>query len=272
MLGTCRLCQRKAELQKSHYLPKAAYKAVSRSDRPTDGAPIKLDFRNNAAVQTSAQVATPLLCADCEALFSREGEDYVMRRIYRRPGEFRLRDALSTVTPRETPTGNQFYFCEDLLGAVAAEPFAYFGLSVIWRGSSADWPDEAGEIRNCLGPKYDSAVRDFLLSGGPVPKNVRVDVRVEFDNPDLVGLSFPQFVGRVPVSKTSKARMFAFLIPGVRFDVLIGGGLDGSRHLAELGTRHPVIFYRYRYVESDVFRHVLPKAKKLEPKGKLSLD
>src|SRR2546425_7684790 len=67
----CRLCLLSKDLQDSHFLSKALYKIA----RKRGGSVVKTP---ELFIEISNQVHDYLLCRDCEQLFSKNGEDYVM--------------------------------------------------------------------------------------------------------------------------------------------------------------------------------------------------
>src|SRR5579885_933863 len=67
VIGVCKLCQKKKELLKSHYMPAALY---SRN--------LELEYatRNGAGVvMKENEIKARFLCRDCETLFKLKGED-----------------------------------------------------------------------------------------------------------------------------------------------------------------------------------------------------
>src|SRR2546422_6754097 len=75
VLGTCALCRQPSELQDSHLLPRAIYRDLRMPDLPNPNPIIGVPTETGPRQE---QVKTPLLCADCEARFNRNGEKWVL--------------------------------------------------------------------------------------------------------------------------------------------------------------------------------------------------
>ena len=71
--GDCALCGQQRILQKSHLMPKWAYRRLQQTPQ---GRANPMFVNDGLAAMTSKQVTSHLLCGDCEARFS-EREDYV---------------------------------------------------------------------------------------------------------------------------------------------------------------------------------------------------
>src|SRR2546426_1040661 len=91
----CALCLLVKDLQDSHLLPASLYKKT-RTPGATNPNPSLITKRG--IVQTSRQMKDYLLCKDCEGLFSRNGEQYVMGQVAHK-GKFPLLDILRAVQP-----------------------------------------------------------------------------------------------------------------------------------------------------------------------------
>lgn len=103
--GTCKLCRRAGvELQDSHFIPAAAYRAIQKS---TNTAPVVV--RNETAIQRNEQTRDYVLCRDCEQRFTRGGEDWVMD-YCNRPGKgFRLKEIIDGMQPVGKGATTLFY-------------------------------------------------------------------------------------------------------------------------------------------------------------------
>src|SRR5689334_1499024 len=95
MLGICKLCLDKKHLRDSHLMSAGVLRALREPGRP-NADPILLT--NKVAVQTSKPVKAFMLCSDCEDLFSKNGEKWVIDKIAR-PDSFPLYDALLRARP-----------------------------------------------------------------------------------------------------------------------------------------------------------------------------
>src|SRR5580700_5536918 len=92
LTGQCRLSGQTCSLIDSHFMPKALYRLFANASVDN---PNPVVMTEKSSVQTSKQVTTPLLCNQCEAIFSSRGESWVMKHIYRGNYEWRLRNILA---------------------------------------------------------------------------------------------------------------------------------------------------------------------------------
>jgi hypothetical protein len=97
MIGTCKLCFRDGvELQRSHLLSAAVYR-ILRDDGVAPNPNLVL-ITPEGRVQSNQQQWAHLLCRSCEALLSREGEDWVFRHSMKQDGSFVLAELLRRST------------------------------------------------------------------------------------------------------------------------------------------------------------------------------
>jgi hypothetical protein len=165
--GRCALCLLVKNLQDSHLLPKSLYKKT-RTPGATNPNPTLVTSRGT--VQTSRQIKDYLLCEDCEGLFSRNGEDYVMRQVAHR-GEFPLLDTLRAAAATKSEGGFDWYDKVAVPG-IDRDKLGYFSLSVFWRASVHVWKEPGEEpISIELGP-YEEELRKYLLGQSGFPRNV----------------------------------------------------------------------------------------------------
>src|SRR5689334_20945536 len=96
-LTRCCLCLRSRELEESHLIPAGMYR-ISRGD--PHGNPNPLLLSPDMFLQTSDQVKDYLLCHDCEELFNKNGERWVIAHCYReKDGAFKFREYLRNEVP-----------------------------------------------------------------------------------------------------------------------------------------------------------------------------
>jgi len=168
-MGTCKLCLQRRELQESHLLPRALYKLARGSGTRGNQDPVA--FTATGHRSSSHQLKDYVLCRDCEQLFSKKGEDYVMRLVTRRNGQFPLLDQLGQVPTKMKKDDWSAYSAEDT-PEIDREKIAYFALSVFWRASVHSWRDVEGDmVKIDLGNRYNEELRRYLLGTANVPKN-----------------------------------------------------------------------------------------------------
>ena len=212
-MAICKLCQRTAELQKSHLLPASLYKrARDRSGRN----PHPLCFSAKGERQTSRQGAKPLLCLGCEQRFHSRGENWTMRHAATLSA-FRLREELlSHERAAHRLTDDLCYFRTVDLPSIDADALGYFALSVIWRAAVCDWEIDGESIPQLqLGP-YSEALRTYLLGEADLPADLTVDLCV-------CSAAEVHIMTTMPQTKNWGAyRSHFFDIPGLSFMVNVG--------------------------------------------------
>jgi len=115
------------------------------------------------------EVKAYLLCIDCEEFFNRNGESEVLRHIAAKSVKrFPLHEKLRLALPREHHPEVSRYAGYDL--GLDMDKFAYFTLSVVWRGGVHDWvlPDGTVQSRLELGG-FEEPIRLYLLGTAPFP-------------------------------------------------------------------------------------------------------
>jgi hypothetical protein len=153
MVGTCALCLTKnCELRESHYMPAALYPKNQ-----------KLEMLPRVQGQTGVEeMFMPLLCGVCEERFNKRGESEVLRhlaaKIANKPSP--LVPKLDALTARYQDETMKSYCGSD--AGLNMDMFAYFGLSMAWRGIHS-WPrtgrPDLTPIRLGL---YEEPIRRFL--------------------------------------------------------------------------------------------------------------
>lgn len=201
MIGTCALCQKKADLQDSHLIPKWAYKRVCEAD--PEGAKAPVCVADGNAILSNRQTTQHLLCADCEQRFSK-CEDYVARLTELDNGRIKL---FGNITRLDTPEKVLASLNKD----VEADQIAYFAASLIWRACVMK--------RGCrLGP-YEQKFRQYLLGNTKFPPEAAISVGLfeASTNVDARGwVSEPSSVN------TDAGRLHGFLLAGLAFRCWVG--------------------------------------------------
>jgi hypothetical protein len=213
----CKLCLKTKELQDSHFMPAALYRAT-RNAAAANPNPTVITSRGT--VQTSQQMKDFLLCKDCEELFNKNGENYVMSQV-NRDGKFPLLETLRNATPTKIAAGFSWY---DIVTVpnVDREKLGYFALSVFWRASVHVWrkPEPASTSID-LGP-YEDALRRYLLGQTHFPANVVLFFIVCTDTASLDSFHVPSR-GRKKQDTT-----YTFQTRGINFFMTVGKQIPES--------------------------------------------
>ncbi len=114
MIGTCKLCLRDGvELQRSHLLSAAVYRILRDDGVAPNPHPVLITPEGR--VQSTKQQWAHLLCRSCEALLSREGEDWVFRHCMKRDKSFPLAELLRRSRPSVGTPGEHTRLYESVL-------------------------------------------------------------------------------------------------------------------------------------------------------------
>ena len=168
-MGACKLCLQHRQLQESHLLPRALYRLARGSGVRGNQDPVAFTIKGSRS--SSHQLKDYVLCRDCEQLFSKKGEGYVMRLVTKRNGQFPLLEKLGTV-PTQMKRGDWSAYSATDAPEIDRAAIAYFALSVFWRASVHSWRDVEGDlVKIDLGARYNDELRRYLLGKAELPKN-----------------------------------------------------------------------------------------------------
>lgn len=214
-IGKCALCLHTAELCNSHLLAKAAYKPLLSES----GNRHPLVITGRSAYQTSRQAVDYLLCFVCEQRFRERGEDWVLARSYRGPGDFRFRDILRqheglSLTPQGT------IYATANIPAFDLEKVVYFAASVFWRAAVHKWRRDDYEEKFELGP-YEEPLRVFLLEDGSFPDGLVLRLWISsFEDRYCAVCHLPER------GRKGGVRSYQFAIPGMTFEMMAGSHMS----------------------------------------------
>ena len=163
-------------LQESHLMPRDLYRMARGSGAKGNQDPHVLSAKGRKS--SSHQVKDYVLCRDCEQRFSKNGEDYVMRLVTKRNGQFPLPDMLNQI-PTSLRGKRWTAYVNSQTPQIDRAKLAYFALSIFWRASIHTWNQESGEkTRIDLGKRYDEEIRRYLLGETVIPRNAKLLVAV----------------------------------------------------------------------------------------------
>lgn len=213
MQGTCRLCAQTSILQKSHLIPKWAYKRVMAYDTTGGKNPVKI--ADGTAVLSSNQTTKHLLCSSCEQRFSTH-EDVVAGLTAEADDQITL---FQKVTPCGTPQGVLATFNSNS----DADSLAYFVSSVLWRASVM-----TGDCK--LGP-YEIAFREYLLGNSGFPSEAIITVGLLRSSQDI---DVRGWLSEPTSRKTPTFWVHGFLLAGLAIRCMVGKTLPTQWHQVSL--------------------------------------
>lgn len=205
------------ELQESHFLPAAAYRATRKL-----GGVAPVTYREGIALQNDDQMTAHILCADCEERFNRNGEDWVLR-FCNRPGGFRLYDLVTALRPTIGGSDLQMYETQHV-AKIDGDKLAYFCLSILWRGAAHRWKWGKNPVETySLGPRYSEKIRKYLLGEIEFPEKIAVQISLLNDPNMCQGFSVPD---RQRLKDGLWRYPFFFL--GISFICFLGNVMDND--------------------------------------------
>lgn len=234
-IDVCKLCREMKSLQESHFLPAALYPAKR---KPSFAGPsrriVTLDSKDK-------HIKDYVLCFDCEQRFDRNGESEVLHWVSPKSKTFRLGERLIVALPRDynprDPDQSLSRYSGDDIG-VNMDKFAYFAISIVWRGAVHDWALPDGSVRphNALGEFVDP-MRLYLLGQAPFPPDTSVIVIVCSDDESRKVWTVPS------VHIEADCLNFRFHTFGVMFRVMMGyRQWDFYRELSCTSPRKPIFY------------------------------
>lgn len=234
-LDKCELCLENKELKNSHLMPKALYKKLKGA---FDGDDLVLNqSHDKSSVYTDFQITAHFLCAECESLFSRLGENSVVSECHGGTDKFPLLHRINEAKHFASIRGERWFNpikCE----FPNTERYLYFAASIIWRASG--WPVAKNANQKSLGVHYQEEFRRYLLGEQGFPKNAYLAVYVDSDEDIVPKISFPTS------SKKLGYHHHIFYIPGIKFSLVVGNDVGEIRNLSSVENTK-VFFVSYSF-------------------------
>jgi hypothetical protein len=224
-VGICPMCQQTKELRDSHLMSRGLYKLV----HPPGYAPVS--FSEQSIFPTTKQTSDYLLCGDCEQLLGNGGETWVLPRLARANGEFKLYDSLVKMPP-ELQTPEITVYGTTANPEINREKLIHFGLGFFYKASVHAWGREHAESLIELG-EGSEGLRKYLHGQGDFPQNMALVVFVLPKPVSLIGFTEP-----IRSVNTNCAR-YHFYVPGMFFNLCVGDDVQEQyKHLCLV--REPV--------------------------------
>jgi hypothetical protein len=232
-IGICKLCLETKNLQDSHLIPRAMYSYV-RSPALKNPNPVVVGRKVTAT--TSKQVSDYVLCSDCEQLFNRNGESWMLRQVWNGK-RFPLLERLN-LAHQDYTFQAALVFSGSAVG-IDVDKLAYFGLSVVWRAAVHRWNTPFGGLSQPidLGSAEDP-IRRFLLGPSPFPPAVTIMATVCSDSGSAGAFYLPCRASGTPGTG------FGMLTLGVHFLVYLEPLPPAIREFCCVKSTRRLIFLR----------------------------
>lgn len=223
-MGICNLCLKEKQLVESHLIPRAIYENVKKFHDPDNRDIIIAESEKKQAFYTDKQIKQKALCKECEDRFNKGGENLILQEYLKSPNEFILLERLKSIKPPILFSGEKWFRPQDIAD-LHPEKYLYFAASIFWRASAIKWKNNSSFFPNALGKTYSELFRTYLLGHTKFPKNAYLTVYVD----DASNLSH---ITAFPVaSKTKNFFSHVFMMPGIKFTLLVGKALNISDEL-----------------------------------------
>ena len=247
--GNCKLCLLDKPLVDSHLMPRALYDLC----RPPDGSPIIMS--NDVVMASDRQLKYPLLCAGCEDLLNKNGENWLLPQLARIDGAFRLYDVLQEI-PAEITDGDTRVYAAGRNPKIEVSTIIHFAMGIFWKAAAHSWKKDTKEPWTDLG-SYRDAAREYLLGISPFSTNMVLTVGINPPPVKMIGFNYPY-----RDSETGHHR-FRFYVPGILFVLQVGKNipteLKSSCFVAN--PVHPVLVLDLYESLRDVARHETRRAR-----------
>jgi hypothetical protein len=220
----CKLCLEEKDLQHSHLMPAAVFKALRARQNPNPN-PLAMD--GDWLGQTSDQVAQYEFCRECEHRFNAGGEDWVLPLLATLDG-FLLFDMLAKA-PTLEKDGEYFACPASGIPDFDLAKMIHFAMAIFWKASVRNWAKKGNEIQIRLGP-YAEPFRQFVRGVAPFPANTYLAVCV-------LPPTVPLLSTLMPVQLMTKGfHCFTFYVPGVEFQLYVGKNVPDSLKIGCIAT------------------------------------
>ncbi len=250
-VGICKLCLETKNLRDSHLIPRAMYTYVR---TPTQKNPNPVVVGRKVTATTSKQVSDYVLCSDCEQLFNRNGESWMLRQVWNGT-RFPLLERLE-LSHQDYTFQEALVFSGSAVG-LDIEKLGYFGLSVVWRAAVHRWVTPFGGLTQPIGlGTAEDPIRRFLLGQSPFPPEVTVMATVCTDKGSAGSFYMPCKVSGVPGTG------FGMLTLGVHFLVYLEPIPPEIREFCCMKSTRRLIFLRNCEPKTlEAFGHLMATSK-----------
>jgi hypothetical protein len=272
MIGTCRLCLSiGVQLQRSHLLSAAIYRVLRDNKRIANPNPIVLSPEGR--VQTSKQQWAHLLCRSCEAILSREGEDWIFRYGMKNDDRFLLADILRAIKPSVgTPTEHTRLYESVLVPEINADAITHFAVGMFWKASIYGWNTDGSVPVNLRG--QDEEFRRFLLGQIGFPHKAVLAVMVREGG--VIDKLTHTPAGIVGLETST----FQFPIPGFSFVLTLGENIPEriSQYCIVRGLGRPLVttvateHFLFQQAQAAAVRAARPKVQSTRRKNPRKSD
>jgi hypothetical protein len=169
---------------------------------------------NKRVIQTSRHITAHAFCADCEDVFDKGGEAWVLDKLATLKA-FPLRDMVLAAPPVvDEPNLKGFY--GDSIPGFQTEKLVHLAMGIFWKAAARTWNVIDGPLpRLELGP-YKEPIRRFVLGELSFPQHMYLVTFLDSGTPPLIATNAPRrYQGK-------GCHVFGFYMNGLAYWLFVG--------------------------------------------------
>ena len=222
-------------------------------------APVQAIPNQGKALIHNKQHKKHLLCECCEGKFSKFGEDTICKEL-KKHNTFMLREKLGSLSSTENISNIESLGIDYL-------SYAYFALSIIWRGSITRWNPDVDDIYDTLGD-FEEPIRNYLLYRKEFPENVYIRIYINTNDIYATGFGFPDRT--VKILSKKKVVFYRFNAPGTLFQVMLRKKFKGRARAKYSVYSVPVSFEKKDFGNWSIYTEILTSILEQKRVGRLA--
>lgn len=234
-IGTCLLCQQTKNLVDSHFLPSASYRSLHAEGLEVN-EPMMVTAKR--VIQTSRHIKAHAFCGDCEDIFNRGGETWVLDKLATLTA-FPLRDMVHSSPPLADEPNIKLFSCDTIPG-FQSEKLVHLGMGIFWKSAVRTWNVLDGPLpRIELGP-YEEPLRQFVFGSAPFPTNVHLVVFLDAKETPFIATTPPRRF------EQEGCHLYGFYMNGLQYWMGVGKGSPAKFKDSCIATApgHPLFLVR----------------------------
>lgn len=246
----CPMCVLKKPVVVSHLLPAALYPECSLPG----GNPIV--FNSKLVIESSRQMQSPLLCADCEEILNKGGENWMLPLFAKRDGSFEFHDLLTSMPPAAALENTRVYFAARN-SMIDTGKVMHFAMGVFWKAAVHSWRGSVRDPLINLG-QYAEPIRIYLRGESAFPADMALIVGVLPAPVKHLAISAP-YQGSSPTVNN-----FLFYALGIEFSLLVGKTIPDEERAGTISANpaRPILLADFSPILRDIAVDVMKEAHK----------
>ncbi len=220
----CPLCTEEKPLRDSHFLPAA----LGDFCRPRGGHAIVLS--PEIIIESDRMLHDYVFCDDCEDIFNKGGESWVLPLLARLETSFPLYDLLTKQAPSQVLDETKIYLAARN-PEIQSGKLIHFAMGIFFKAAVHSWSGSKTEPWINLGP-YTERLRTFVLGETPFPEQMFLTVGI---------LPWPTRAIEFcyPYRDSTEGRFnYRFYVCGVQFVLEVGKTVTAERRQGCFASNH----------------------------------